>query len=62
MGTVADTIRIVLSLSSGTLARLFGTADYESIDKQLGAWVMWLSHGEQWYPTWQEAWTAYSER
>lgn len=56
-----DTIKTVASISSGTLARLFGVDRYDDIDQRLARWIEWLSRGGQEYATWQDAWAAYRE-
>ncbi len=46
----------ILSLASGTVARLCGSPDYDDIDAYVQAWIEWA--GEQRcktrWPTWQE--------
>lgn len=61
LGPHVTTIKEVMSISSGTLARLFGTSDYAEIDQHLDRWVAWLAKGGKAYPTWQHAWVAYRE-
>ncbi len=56
---MTETARTVMSLSSGTLAKLFGTDNYQRIDAKLAEWVLWLRGRE--FETWQDAWAAYQE-
>ncbi len=56
---MSHTAREVLNLASGTLARLFGAADYATIDARHHAWLSWLLADGHEYETWMDAWDAY---
>lgn len=52
----------LLSLSSGTLAGLFGTAKYSEIDAALAAWHGWVITHPVRLSDWKDAWAAYQAR
>jgi hypothetical protein len=55
-----DMIRELVSLSSGTLAKLFDTADYAALDSHLAEWVAWVGRSGRPFDSWVDCWHAYN--
>lgn len=55
--------REILTISSGTLASLFGVATYTAIENYTHAWIAWLSDNPSPLPeSWMSAWTRYQHK
>lgn len=52
-------VREIGSLSSGTLANLFGTGNMAEIDQKAADWQQWAGSQPGKFETWQDAWEAY---
>jgi pyruvate/2-oxoglutarate dehydrogenase complex dihydrolipoamide acyltransferase (E2) component len=52
--------REIVSLASGTLARLFGVAAYSGIDAATMKWCAWADAQSKDWPTWVDCWVEYS--
>jgi len=50
----------VMTLSSGTLSRLFGTRWYDEIERALNHWVGWLMETHLQFDDYRHAWFAYN--
>ena len=55
-----ELLRALSAISSGTLAKLFGTAHYAEIDERFGKWFAWAEQTGERFDTWQDAWHAYN--
>ena len=52
--------REVMTVSSGTLSRLFGTRWYDEIHRTLNAWVSWLMNTHLHFDDYRHAWFSYN--
>lgn len=58
--TSLEMVRVLVSLASGTLAGLFCTGDYATLDAMLAQWVEWVAaQPERRWESWGECWEAY---
>ncbi len=52
----------VYSLACGTIAKLIGKSDYDSIEAYQTKWAIWCNEHAKDCKTWQDAWFAYQEK
>lgn len=61
--TRKELVQEIRTLASGTLAKLFGKAEYASIDEGHAHWLAWAAcQADGDFDSWQDAWEAYHKQ